>query len=64
MDAYGVMIDDGMLINAIQTDVNESLGLLNFKLIAYVLILGLLPSIIVYSIKIHYHSLKKSYNFV
>jgi len=59
MDAYGVMIDDGMLINAIQTNVNESLGLLNSKLIAYVIILGLLPSIIVYSIKIHYHSLKK-----
>lgn len=59
MDAYGVMIDNGMLINAIQTDVNESLGLLNLKLIAYVAILGVLPSVIVYKLNIQYHNLKK-----
>jgi lipid A ethanolaminephosphotransferase len=59
MDTYGVVIDDGMLINAVQTNVNESLGLLSFKLILYVLFLGVLPSIFIYKVKINYQSVKK-----
>ncbi|MDD5548328.1 MAG: phosphoethanolamine transferase domain-containing protein, partial [Sulfurovaceae bacterium] len=59
MDTYGVIIDDGMLINAVQTNVNESLGLLSFKLILYILFLGVLPSIFIYKVKINYQSVKK-----
>ena len=59
MDTYGVIIDDGMLINAVQTNAEESLGLLSIKLVLYILFLGILPAIFVYKVKINYQSIKK-----
>ncbi len=59
MDTYGVIIDDSMLINVIQTNTEESLGLLSAKLLTYFVLLGLIPSILIYKIKIHYSTIKK-----
>lgn len=59
MDSYGVIIDDSMLINAIQTNKEESLGLLSAKLLIYFVFLGIIPSFLIYKTKIHYSSIKK-----
>lgn len=52
MDTYGVVIDKEMLRNALETDSRESMGLFSFKLVAYVFIIGVLPSWMIFKIKI------------
>ena len=47
MDSYGIVIDDGMLQNTAQTNMAEALDLLNLKLLAYFVVLGVLPAIAV-----------------
>jgi len=56
MDEYGVVIDDKMIQNTIETDLGEALDLFSFKLFLYFLFLGLLPSLIIYKINIVYES--------
>jgi len=58
MNTYHVVIDSGMLQNALQTDMKESLDLFSLKMVAYIFFLGLLPSYFVYSVKIEYGSFK------
>ncbi len=58
MNNYNVLIDENMIRNAIQTNIDESLDLFNIKLLAYFLILGLLPSYIIYKTPIRYRSLR------
>ncbi|PKH24161.1 phosphoethanolamine transferase [Pseudomonas sp. 43NM1] len=48
MSRYGVLIDAGMLRNFAETNVTEVFDLLSPKLFAYMLILGVLPSLIVW----------------
>ncbi len=52
MDSYNVVIDEGMIINAIDTDVNESMDLLSVNLVLYFLILGLLPAYYIFKVKL------------
>lgn len=52
MDTYGVFIDREMLRNAMETDADESMGLMSVQLFAYVLILGVLPSLFVIKARI------------
>jgi lipid A ethanolaminephosphotransferase len=47
MDNYGVIISDDMLRNVAQTNPAEALELFNPKLLAYVLLLGVLPALTV-----------------
>jgi lipid A ethanolaminephosphotransferase len=47
MDSYGVIINTEMLENAAQTNVAEALDLLNFRLLAYFVVLGVIPAIAV-----------------
>jgi len=47
MDTYGIVISDDMLRNAALTSTSEAFELVTAKLIAYVAVLGVLPSIIV-----------------
>ncbi len=58
MNSYNVVIDDSMIRNMAQTNLNESMDLLNVKQILYFLILGVLPSIFVYKTNIEYRNLK------
>ncbi len=58
MDTYNVIIDDSMIRNSLQTNLNESMDLFSLKLVAYVLFLGLIPSYLIYKIKLEYKSLK------
>ncbi|MCD6586310.1 MAG: phosphoethanolamine--lipid A transferase [Desulfobacteraceae bacterium] len=61
MNAYNIIIDADMIQNIIETDVSESMDLFSFKLLAYFLLLGILPSICIYKINIEYGSLKTEF---
>jgi lipid A ethanolaminephosphotransferase len=52
MMTYGVVIDKTMMINTLQTDVRETRDLLNWHLLATVLVLAVLPLILVWRQKI------------
>lgn len=54
MNTYHVIIDDSMIRNSLQTNINESSDLLSLKMLVYVFLLGILPSILVYKAKIEY----------
>jgi len=59
MNSYNVVIDSDMIRNTVQTNIDESMDLFNFKLLIYLLLLGVLPSIFVYKTKIEYGSFKE-----
>ncbi len=48
MLAYGVVIDQSMIVNALQTDVRETRDLLNWRLLATVLVLAGLPCVLLW----------------
>ena len=52
MDSYHIIVDKGMIHNTLETDMQESLGLLNSRLVMYVLLLGLLPTYFVTKVKL------------
>lgn len=52
MMTYGVVIDKTMMINTLQTDVRETRDLLNWRLLATVLVLAVLPMIFVWRQKV------------
>lgn len=54
MTEYGVMIDAGMFRNFAETNVTEVQGLLSLKLIGYILLLGILPSLLLWKTPINY----------
>ena len=56
MSQYGVLIDVGMLRNTAETNTAEVMDLLSIKLCAYLLILGVLPSVLLYNTPIQYRS--------
>lgn len=58
MQTYNVIIDETMIQNTLETNMNESFDLINIKLLAYVFLLGILPSVWVYRVKIHYKPFK------
>jgi lipid A ethanolaminephosphotransferase len=47
MDSYNVVIDSSMIHNIVQTDARESLDLIDGRLLVYILLLGVLPSLFV-----------------
>jgi len=54
MDSYGVVINDEMLRNAAITHAAEVRDLLNFRLLAYVVLLGIMPAIVVYRLPVRW----------
>ena len=58
IDSYGLVIDDSMIQNIVQTNLDESLDLFNLKLLGYFLVLGILPSFFVYRVAIKNRSPK------
>lgn len=59
MDTYNVVIDDAMIDNTMKTDFSEASDLLSFRLILYIVFLGLLPSVYIYKVKIKYRGFKQ-----
>jgi len=58
MNCYHVIIDSDMIRNTMQTNIEESCDLYSIKLILYILLLGVLPSILINKIKITNNSFK------
>jgi len=58
MDHYGVMIDMPMMRNVFETNPAEIIDLLGFGLLKYLLLLGIIPSLIVYRTRITYQPFK------
>jgi lipid A ethanolaminephosphotransferase len=61
MNWYGVVVDDDMLVNVIETDTREAGALLSFDLVLYVLILGVVPSLFVYRTELNLPRLKVAF---
>ena len=59
MDSFGVVIDDTMLQNVLHTDTAETLDLITLKLIIYIFLLGIIPSIFIYRVNIARHSINR-----
>jgi lipid A ethanolaminephosphotransferase len=54
MSQYGVMIDAGMFRNFAETNVTEVRDLLSLKLFIYILLLGVLPSWLLWRVPVNY----------
>ena len=60
MDTYNIVISHEMVDNILQTDSSETYDLWNVKQAAYLLLLGILPSILVYRARLVFHPLRRS----
>lgn len=58
MDSYNIVIDTEMIRNTLQTNLNESMDLFSFKLLLYILFLGLIPSYFIYKTKLEFKTFK------
>ena len=56
MDSYNIVIDKTMLLNVAHTDVAEATDLLSLKLVLYFVLLGVVPSVLVYRTRIAFQS--------
>lgn len=54
MDAYGTHIGPNMIQNALETNWREMHGLLSWNLLAYLVLIGVIPSVLLLFIKIDY----------
>jgi lipid A ethanolaminephosphotransferase len=59
MNNYKIVIDETMIQNTIETNTREVFDLLNIRFFVYLLFAGVLPSIIIYKIKIKYRSFRR-----
>jgi lipid A ethanolaminephosphotransferase len=48
---YGIVIDDNMIANSMETNMAESMDLFSFNLVLYFLILGVMPAYWVYQVR-------------
>jgi len=60
MDKYNIIIDITMVQNIMETNYNEASDLFNLSLLLHFLLFGVLPSVIVYKIRIEQASWKKA----
>jgi lipid A ethanolaminephosphotransferase len=58
MDRYGVYLDKAMLRNLIETDVMEASELMGWRMLPHLLLLGILPTILLWAIKLRFVSLR------
>jgi lipid A ethanolaminephosphotransferase len=56
MMTYGIVIDKAMMVNTLQTDLRETRDLLNWRLLATVLVLAVLPCVLLWRQHIRLHS--------
>jgi lipid A ethanolaminephosphotransferase len=61
MDQFGVMVDMPMVKNVVETNISEVQDLLSARLLLYVLLLGVVPSVIVYFYRVEYPPLRKNF---
>lgn len=57
MDTYSIVIDSGSLNNVVETDRREALELMSWSLLQYIVLLGLLPSLLVAKLRLKYKTI-------
>lgn len=60
MESLGVVFDEDIIQSVFETHTDEALDMVSFGLIAYVLFFGVLPSVLVFFIKIKHFNLMKA----
>ena len=60
MDSYNAVIDTHMIDNILQTNMNESADLFSVMLVVYSVLLGVLPSWLIYKTPLRYTNLKST----
>ena len=58
MNTFNVVIDAEMFRNVAQTNAAETMDLMNFKVLANFLLLGVVPSVLIYRARVRYRPLK------
>jgi lipid A ethanolaminephosphotransferase len=58
MDSYGIVINTEMLQNAARTDMAEARDLVNFRLLAYFVVLGVIPAIVIARIPLRWRGMR------
>ncbi|MBC7537325.1 MAG: phosphoethanolamine--lipid A transferase [Bacteriovorax sp.] len=53
MDSYGTVLDDNMFLNIFNTDAHEAFDLVSLRLFIYLIFLWIIPSYIIYKIKLN-----------
>lgn len=61
MNHYNVVIDHTMIQNVFSTNVKEAIELFSFKLVLYVFLLGVLPSLFIYWVELKRGTLKAEF---
>lgn len=61
MENHGVYLDKAMLRNLVETDVREASELLEWRMLPYLLLLGILPSLFLWSIKLRSTGLRAAF---
>ncbi len=59
INSYSVIIDESMVGNVLNTNYEESSSFFSFKLIIYIVLFGVIPSIYIFKVKVTYVTLKK-----
>jgi lipid A ethanolaminephosphotransferase len=54
VNEYNILIDSDMVQNVFETDSTEALDFVNFKLLSYVLIAGVLPLLALLKLKVEF----------
>lgn len=52
MDTYNVIVSTELIESTLQTDSSESMGLLNLKLVLYLGLLGILPAVVIFRVRV------------
>lgn len=60
MNRYGIAIDASMLQNVMETDVHEATELFSWSLVLTISLLGVLPSVLVYRLKLAFPPLRRA----
>jgi len=59
MSQYGIVVDASMVQNVVETDVREAGELFNWKLVQSVLLLGVIPSWLIWRLPVRYSPLRR-----
>lgn len=59
ISTYSIIVDESMIGNVLNTNYDESSAFLSYKILIYIILLGILPSIFILKSKINYGSTKK-----
>lgn len=57
MDTYNIFVDDIMIHNILQTDIREAGDLLTLRLFVYLFLLGVIPSAVVWRVRIEHDTI-------